>query len=123
MALALQEDQPSAISDPVARLQTYFDRLTLAMQVAEDEDHREEAFQLILLAAQAARADQAVAAIVRARPDLAMRFGDRRAVAEIYEATDREPWRGRCTFGRLRSTRSAMIAAGPKNNYASPGPG
>jgi hypothetical protein len=94
MSLALEEGQPDAIADPVARLQTYFRRLTLAMQVAEEKPHREDAFRLTLLAAQAARTDQAVATIVRSRPDLAMRYGDRHAIAEIYEAAYREPWRG-----------------------------
>ncbi len=94
MALALEEGQPGVIGDPVARLQIYLRRLRLAMEVAEDEAHREQAFRLALLAAQAARTDQAVTTIVRSQPGLAMRYGDRLAVSEIYESSDQQPWRG-----------------------------
>jgi hypothetical protein len=94
IALATEEEQPEAVSDPVARLQVYFRRLELAMQVAERKKWRPSAARLILLAARAARTDQAVAAVVRSRPDLAMRHGDRDAVAQIYEAGHAEPWRG-----------------------------
>ncbi|HEX4438014.1 MAG TPA: ATP-binding protein [Solirubrobacteraceae bacterium] len=94
VTLAAEEEQPEAVADPVARLQAYFRRLELALQVAEREQWRPSATKLILLAARAARTDQAVAAVVRSRPDLAMRHGDRDAVARIYETGDAEPWRG-----------------------------
>jgi len=94
VALAVEEDQPASVTDPVARLQTYFRRLELAMQIAERPEWRPSALRLTLLAAHAARTDQAVAAVVRSRPDLAMRHGDRDAVARIYEAGHSDPWRG-----------------------------
>ena len=94
ITLTVDEGPPLTIKDPVVRIQTYFRRLELSMQVAERAKQRPYALRLAVLAAQAARIDQAVAAVVKGRPDLAMRFGDRQAVARIYEATYREPWRG-----------------------------
>ena len=94
MRMAIEDGQPDAIADPVGRLQVYLRRLELAMQVAERPGSRRDALRLTLLAARAARTDQAVVSVVRSRPDLAMRYGDRRAVARIYEAGYAEPWRG-----------------------------
>jgi hypothetical protein len=94
MELALEEGQPEAIADPVAKMQVYFRRLELALQVAAGASRRDDAVKLIMLAARAARSDEAVSAVVNDRPDLAMRHGDPDAVATIYEEACREPWRG-----------------------------
>jgi hypothetical protein len=94
IALAVGEDQPAAVVDPVARLQTYFRRLELAMHAATQPEWRRNALRLTILAASAARTDQAVAAIVHSRPDLAIRHGDPHAVARIFEESHSDPWRG-----------------------------
>lgn len=94
LRLAVDEGQPSAITDPVARLQSYLRRLELALRVAQGPDNRSDVIKLLLLAAKASTFNQAVTAIVRKRPDLAIRYGDATAVAAIYEGSHTEPWRG-----------------------------
>src|SRR5439155_20262926 len=53
-----------------------------------------EAVRLTLLVAEAARSGAAVEAVVRKRPDLAMRHGDPGGIADIYLEQANESWRG-----------------------------
>jgi hypothetical protein len=92
--LCLQDGPPTVIEDPVSRIQAFFSRLELAMRVAESPAHRSNVVRLLVLAAQAARTDKAVESIVRRRPDLAIRFGEREPVERIYEDAASEPWQG-----------------------------
>lgn len=96
--LALDEGQPDAIADPLARLQAYFRRIELALQVASRSGRRDQAVRLIMLAAWAAKTDEAVSSVVRERPDLAFQHGDPEAMAKIFESANREPWRGPMHF-------------------------
>lgn len=96
--LAVVEGQPEAVADLVGRLHVYFRRLELAMQVAREPQWRAAALRLTLLAATASATNQAVAAIVRKRPDLAMTHGDPSAVAVIYEEAHSDPWRAALHF-------------------------
>ncbi len=92
--LCLEDGPPEVIEDPVTRVQTYFSRLESAMRIAESSAHRPDAIRLVVLAAKAAKTDRAVEGIVRQRPDLAIRFGEREPVERIYEDTGSEPWLG-----------------------------
>jgi hypothetical protein len=92
--LAIDVGQPSAVADPLARLQVYFRRIRLALGVAADPARRLAASQLLALAADAAISDQAVAAIIRQRPDLALRYGDPEAVAAVWGHDRNLDWHG-----------------------------
>ncbi|HVM34087.1 MAG TPA: hypothetical protein VM784_01960 [Actinomycetota bacterium] len=105
ITLTIEDPQPQVITDPVARLQVYFRRIELAMHVAEHRDWRSHAFRLAILAAKAASTNDAVATVVRKRPDLAMRHADATSIERIFEASRAEPWRG------ARHLRSAGLYA------------
>jgi hypothetical protein len=105
ISLAIEDPQPEVVADPVAKLQVYFRRIALAMHVAEHPDWRSHAFRLAMLAAKAASTNDAVATVVRKRPDLAMRHSDARSIERIFEASRAEPWRG------ARHLRSAGLYA------------
>ncbi|MDI1344142.1 MAG: hypothetical protein PSV22_08610, partial [Pseudolabrys sp.] len=92
--LAADDGPPTAIPDPAARVQTYFRRLQLAMRLAEKPEWRSNAFKLAVLSARAASSNQAVADIIRRRPDLAHKYADPKAVQLVYENDNSEPWRG-----------------------------
>ena len=94
ISLAAEDGPPMAIPDPAARVQAYFRRLQLAMRLAEKPEWRPNAFKLAVLSARAASSNQAVADIVRRRPDLAHRYADPIAVQVVYENENSEPWRG-----------------------------
>jgi hypothetical protein len=92
LALALS-GPPQAIPDGLPRQQTFRRRLTLAMRHAADVSNRLGACQLVILAAEAARQDQAVSQILRRRPDLGMRYSDPEAVMRVYAGSETD-WKG-----------------------------
>ena len=92
--LALVSGEPRAIPDPVVRVQAYRRRLAFALRGALALGATADGFRLVVLAGEAARAGSAIESVVRDRPDLAMRHGDSRGVAEIYLRQDNASWRG-----------------------------
>jgi hypothetical protein len=90
----LQRGEPGAIRDPVVRLHAYRRRLAFALRAASEEGARADALRLIVMAGDAARSGSAIEAVVRERPDLAMRHGEAMGVAEIYLRQDQAPFRG-----------------------------
>jgi hypothetical protein len=92
--LAIGGPPPPAIDDPLARQQAYRRRLTLALRHTGDSDDRRSACQLVVLAGEAARQNQAVAEILRRRPGLGMRYSDPEAVMRIYGSDPEADWHG-----------------------------
>jgi len=93
LALALG-GAPQAIPEGLPRQQTFRRRLALAMRRAAGVSNRLGACQLLILAAEAARQDQAVAQILRRRPDLGMRYSDPEAVMHVYASSEEADWKG-----------------------------
>lgn len=93
VTLAL-DGAPLGIADGLARQQAYRRRLTLALRHAADVADRMAACQLVILAGEAARHDQAVAGILRKRPDLGMSYSDPEAVMRVYLDAERLDWHG-----------------------------
>jgi hypothetical protein len=93
VALALT-GAPPAIADGLARQHAYRRRLALALRHAADVADRAAACRLIILAGEAARQNQAVAEILRRRPDLGMRYSDPEAVMRVYTSVENPEWHG-----------------------------
>ena len=91
--LTIEDREPSAIADPLARNQAYLRRISLALRITASAD-RSDSLKLIALAAAMKRADSAVAALIRDKPELAMRHADPVAVARVYEAEGDDAWKG-----------------------------
>jgi hypothetical protein len=64
------------------------------MRHAADVSDRLGACQLVILAAEAARQDEAVSRILRRRPDLGMRYSDPEAVMRVYASSEETDWKG-----------------------------
>ena len=93
ITLTLEDRQPSAIADPLARSQVYLNRVSLALRMTASTD-RSDSIKLIVLAAATKHADSALAALVGDNPELSMRYADPVAVARVYEAKRGEAWKG-----------------------------
>ena len=93
ITLTLEDREPSAIADPLARSQTYLSRVSLALRMTASTD-RSDSMKLIVLAAAMKHADSALAAIVGDNPELSMQYADPVAVARVYEAKSGEAWKG-----------------------------
>lgn len=91
--LTLEDREPAAIADPLARNQEYLRRISLALQMTASSD-RTDSLKLIALSAAMKRADSAVADLIRNKPELAMRHADPIAVARVYEADRGDAWKG-----------------------------
>ena len=91
--LTIEDGEPSAIADPLARNQAYLRRISLALRTTASAE-RADSLKLIALAAAMKRADSAVAALIRDMPELAMRHADPVAVARVYEAEGDDAWKG-----------------------------
>ena len=91
--LAIEDREPSAIADPLARNQAYLRRISLALRITASAE-RPDSLKLIALAAAMKRADSAVAVLIREMPELAMRHADPVAVARVYEAEGDDAWKG-----------------------------
>jgi len=85
---------PNAIADGLARQQAYRRRLALALRHAANVADRAAACRLVILAGEAARQNQAVAEILRRRPDLGMRYSDPEAVMRVYTSGENPGWQG-----------------------------
>lgn len=94
ITLALEAGAPDAIEDPLARQQAYRRRLTLALRHTANVEDRAAACRLVILAGEAARQNQAVAHILRKRPDLGMRYSDPEAVMRVYGTSEEADWAG-----------------------------
>ena len=91
--LTIEDREPSAIADPLARNQAYLRRISLALRSTASAE-RSDSLKLITLAAAMKRADSAVATLIRDMPELAMRHADPVAVARVYEAEGDDAWKG-----------------------------
>jgi hypothetical protein len=107
--LALNGGQPMAISEPLQRLETYQRRLELALAIAIEEGRQGDALRALVLAADAATSGSAITAMIRERPELAMRYGDVEQVARIYLRDENVAWNGPL---HLRSA-AAFARSGP----------
>lgn len=94
ISLAVDGPEPLGVSDQMQRLQIIRRRVSLAMQAAGLLGRGAEAVRLTLLAAEAARSDGAVTALVRENPELAARYGDAQSVARLYTRTENNEWLG-----------------------------
>lgn len=94
ISLAVDGPEPLGVSDQMQRLQIIRRRVSLAMQAAGSLGRGAEAVRLTLLAAEAARSDGAVTALVRENPELAARYGDAENVARLYTRAENNEWLG-----------------------------
>jgi hypothetical protein len=92
--LALNGGQPVAIAEPLQRLGTYRRRLELALNIALEEGRQGDALRALVLAADAATSGSAITAMIRDRPELAMRYGDVEQVSRIYLRDENLSWNG-----------------------------
>jgi hypothetical protein len=94
ISLAVDGPEPLGVTDQMQRLQIIRRRVGLAMQAAGSLGRGAEAVRLTLLAAEAARSDGAVNALVRENPELASRYGDAESVARLYTRAENNEWLG-----------------------------
>jgi hypothetical protein len=106
--LAIAGLDASVIQDNILRLQSQRRRITLAMKSACELGYEDEAVCLILLAAETARSDSAVTALVRENPELAARYGDTDGVARLYSRNENDSW-----LGSVHLRTAAMYARDP----------
>jgi hypothetical protein len=106
--LAITGLDSSVIQDNVLRLQLQRRRITLAMKSACELGCEDEAIRLTLLAAETARSDSAVTALVRENPELAARYGDTDSVARLYSRDENDSW-----LGSVHLRTAAMYAREP----------
>ncbi len=92
--LAINGPEPVAVKDEITRLQVLRKRLSLAMQAACEMGDGFNAVRLILLAAEAERSNGAVAALVRANPELAMLCGNPNSARRLYLRDSEYDWPG-----------------------------
>lgn len=106
--LAIAGLDSSVIQDNVLRLQIQQRRITLAMKSACELGCEDEAVRLTLLAAETARSDSAVTALVRENPELAARYGDTDGVTRLYSRNENDSW-----LGSVHLRTAAMYARNP----------
>ncbi len=106
--LAIAGLDASVIQDNILRLQSQRRRITLAMKSACELGYEDEAVCLTLLAAETARSDSAVTALVRENPELAARYGDTDGVARLYSRNENDSW-----LGSVHLRTAAMYARDP----------
>lgn len=94
ISLAVEGPEPLGVSDQMQRLQIIRRRVSLAMHAAGSLGRGAEAVRLTLLAAEAARSDGAVTALVRENPELAALYGDAQSVARLYTRVENNDWLG-----------------------------
>jgi hypothetical protein len=92
--LALEGPSLDIVSDELLRLHVRRRRIELAMYSACRLGRDTDGVRLVLLAAETARADDAVTALVRTNPELATLHGDARSVARLYSREENSPWLG-----------------------------
>ncbi|HEY6807075.1 MAG TPA: hypothetical protein VI306_26085 [Pyrinomonadaceae bacterium] len=92
--LAIDGPEPNAVKDEIIRLQVLRKRLGLAMQSACATGDGSNGVRLVMLAAEAARSDGAVSALVRANPDLAVLCGNTNSARRLYLRDREYGWPG-----------------------------
>lgn len=92
--LAIDGPEPNAVKDEIIRLQVLRKRLGLAMQSACATGDGSNGVRLVMLAAEAARSDGAVSALVRANPDLAVLCGNTNSARRLYLRDREYDWPG-----------------------------
>ena len=86
--------EPDAIPVGFGRLQTYRRRISLALRIATSDTDPSDALKLLMLAGDAARSDNALTAVVRQNPELALLYGDPQAIASLYLRSETKTWLG-----------------------------
>lgn len=92
--LAINGPAPEAVKDEIIHLQVLRKRLSLAMQSACATNDGVNAVRLVMLAAEAARSNGAVAALVRANPELAVLCGSTNSARRLYLREREYGWPG-----------------------------
>ena len=92
--LAIENEEPAAIDDELARANVKRRRIELGLQAAADADSPLDAAQLLVLAAEAARTRAGFASIIRSNPELAAQYADPEAVETLYMRGENAEWRG-----------------------------
>jgi hypothetical protein len=92
--LAIEGPEPEAVKDDILRLQVLRKRLGLAMRSACATGDSSNGVRLVMLAAEAARSDGAVSALVRANPDLAVLCGNINTTRRLYLRGREHVWPG-----------------------------
>jgi len=92
--LAVESGPPTAITDPLSRLQVYTRRLRLALQSSAAPQNRLAAAKLLVLAAKAADSDSAVTEVIQRSPELALRYGEPAPVAAVWRQDRNLNWQG-----------------------------
>lgn len=93
--------------DELMRSQIQRRRIALAMQAACKLNLNAEAVRLVLLAAEAARSNSALKALVRRNPELAAKYGDTASIAWFYQQ-ESDRW-----MGSIHFRTAAMYARDP----------
>ena len=104
--LALGAGLPDGVTDPVARLGVYQERLRLAMRAATAAGRSADTAKLVVLAAGAAKSDRAMTKVVLERPGLALRHGDPEVVSIIWNDPSNVAW-----FGPIHMRLAAIRAS------------
>jgi hypothetical protein len=113
ISLAVGKSAPAAIESEMLRSEVVRRRIALAIQAVAELGDARNGLRLILLAADTARTNGAVTALVRESPELAARFGDIDAVARLYLREENNSWLG---SAHLRI--AAMYARDPSQRKA-----
>jgi hypothetical protein len=92
--LAIDGPEPEAVQDEIIRLQVLRKRLSLAMQSACATGDGSSGVRLVMLAAEAARSDGAVSALVQTNPDLAVLCGNTNSARRLYLSRREHGWPG-----------------------------
>ena len=98
IALTLEGPEPSVIRDDIERLRVHRRRVTLAMRSASAINREDEAFRLILLAAELACSNEAANSVIMEQPGLAAIYGNPDDVARLYLRDPDKPWLGPAHF-------------------------
>ena len=93
IALTVDEREPVAIRDPLARNQAFVSRIGLGLRATALVDNA-ASLKLIALAIEMKHTDSAVGQLIRESPELAMKYADPVAVARVYEPVNEESWKG-----------------------------
>lgn len=94
LSLVLDGPGPEVVRDEMVRWNVQRRRTELALEAARESARDADAARILLLAAEAARTNGAVAAVVRHSPDLAAAFGDPETVARVLLDDEHVRWLG-----------------------------
>jgi hypothetical protein len=105
--LAINGAELLPMPDELMRSQIQQRRIALAMQAVCKLNFNAEAVRLVLLAAEAARSNSALKALVRRNPELAAKYGDTASIARFYQQ-ESDRW-----MGAIHFRTAAMYARDP----------